>query len=411
MVKKKIKSKSNVHKKHKTNSNSENVKHDLNEGKKSHKTNNLNKMLVMSFVLLIVVIGIIMIFSDKEKMYQAEGNENINDNLVSKQDNNKQNANNNLIEINGNTELSNANKGNNVVLTIIEDLNCEFCQAKSFGEKIKLNLIPDLKIQSISYDSEEGKKILNELNAKQVPVYLFNKNIENINSWETQLAGVFEKVSINGETYYSLRSNFIPNKILNEEIPILDSAVVIGSDDAKVTIYEFSNYACHGCALAYGNKEILEQYLDRNPKYEEPMSAVFAEYIDTGLVKYVNYNVPNEVLNPGSTVAHLAALCADEQNKWREYHLNLFESRNEWVLADDKNSKMKAFAKKLGLDTNKFNTCLDSKKYQKQINDEIKLSNEYEITGTPTFYVGRNFLSGPQDYRMFKLLIDSEFNR
>lgn len=421
MVKKKInKNKNNHSKKHETNSKS-NISNTKNhevkkedsknktEKKKVKKYNNIHTILVLCFVLLIVIIGIIMIVSDKEETMNNIDEDNIELNKnYDDEDNFVENS--QVIEVVGNTELSRSNIGNKVVLTIVEDPDCEFCQAMSYGEKIKLNLIPDLKIQTISHKSIEGKKIIDELNFKQVPAYLFNKNIENVESWDTQLSGVFDKVSMNGETYYSLKSNFIPNKILNEKLVIDKSTIVIGSQNAPVTVYEFGDYACHGCGLAYGNEEILEQYLTRNPNYEAPILKVFEEYVDTGKVKYVFINMPSEVLNPGVTTAHLAALCANEQNQWLKYHNNLFENRDEWVLSDDKNSKMKKFAEELGLDKNKFNNCLDSKKYQSQIDEELKLSEEYEVSGTPTFYIERNFLSGPQDYRMFQLLIDDELS-
>lgn len=129
-----------------------------------------------------------MIVSDKEETMNNIDEDNIELNKnYDDEDNFVENS--QVIEVVGNTELSRSNIGNKVVLTIVEDPDCEFCQAMSYGEKIKLNLIPDLKIQTISHKSIEGKKIIDELNFKQVPAYLFNKNIENVESWDTQLSG------------------------------------------------------------------------------------------------------------------------------------------------------------------------------------------------------------------------------
>jgi protein-disulfide isomerase len=69
--------------------------------------------------------------------------------------------------------------------------------------------------------------------------------------------------------------------------------------------------------------------------------------------------------------------------------------------------KVKAFASALGLDTQKFNTCLDSKKYEPRIQQLYQLGQSLGITGTPTMFIGNEKIgftkiTGAQPYEVFQ---------
>ena len=205
-----------------------------------------------------------------------------------------------------------------------------------------------------------------------------------------------------------LNPQFVQNKVMIEEPKTTANAIVYGNANAKLTIYEFSDYECPFCAIAEGNEELVTQFSAQSPGYVAPMPSVYKDYVDAGLVKVVFYNMPLEQLHPQSRIAHLAALCANEQKKWYEFHSTLFEKRSEWINDADKSSKYKSYAKDLGLDTAKFDTCLDTKKYNTQIEEELALGTTYGVSGTPAFFIGKNFISGAQEYSTFKAIIDAE---
>jgi protein-disulfide isomerase len=98
---------------------------------------------------------------------------------------------------------------------------------------------------------------------------------------------------------------------------------------------------------------------------------------------------PIPSLHRNAMNASLAALCAGDQDKYWEMHNMLFENQRELDV-----DNLKAFAGTIGLDTATFNECLDSKKYEKRINDEIAIGAKLGVRGTPGFVVG---LTDPKD--------------
>lgn len=68
---------------------------------------------------------------------------------------------------------------------------------------------------------------------------------------------------------------------------------------------------------------------------------------------------------------------------------------------------MKKFAADLGLDTNSFNSCLDSGKYTDQVQSDTKLAQQIGVQSTPSFLVNGVPLVGAQPYEQFQQLIDS----
>jgi len=120
--------------------------------------------------------------------------------------------------------------------------------------------------------------------------------------------------------------------------------------------------------------------------------------------------MPLESLHPKVRPTHLAALCAKEQGieQWAEFHHKLFSDRETWAESSDYVTVMKEFAGELGLDQASFDDCLDSKKYNAQIETELELGASLGVSGTPAFFVGKTFLSGAQDFSTFKALIDEQ---
>ena len=310
-----------------------------------------------------------------------------------------------------NKSINNTNVISNVkgiTLTILEDPTCTSCQVDLFATQVKENLINDLEVTKISIESDKGKAMLAELNLNQVPAYLFSSNIDQRDDWTSKLAPAFKKVNSNGNEFYMLNPQYVPNKVMIEEPKILDSAVVYGNKTAPVTIYEFSDYECPFCGIAEGNADLLAQFTKQSPGYVAPMPEIFKNYIDTGKVKLVFYNMPLESLHPKVRPAHLASMCANEQGKWVEFHHKLFTDRSDWTESADYVIKMKAYAKELGLNQTQFNNCLDTKKYNDQIEASLAYGASLGVSGTPAFFVGKSFLSGAQDYNTFKALIDEQ---
>ena len=166
------------------------------------------------------------------------------------------------------------------------------------------------------------------------------------------------------------------------------SAPFAGGSDAKVTVVEFSDFQCPFCAKAAQTvKQIKEKYGKK--------------------VKFVFKQFPLSFHGQAKKAA-VASLCANEQGSesfWK-LHDELFS--NQANLAPD---KIKETAKKLGLDSSKFNTCLDENKFIGAVEKDIIQGRKLGVKGTPTFFVnGMIFLDG-HDFDKFSEFIDQELAR
>ena len=167
----------------------------------------------------------------------------------------------------------------------------------------------------------------------------------------------------------------------------VDDDPFLGDKKAPVTIVEFSDFQCPYCA------RFRQQTFDQ----------IKQEYIVTGKVRFVYRDFPLSSIHPMAQKAAEAAECADEQNKFWEYHDGIFA--NQASLSID---NMKKWAKDLGLDSSKFNSCLDSEKYANEVRNDLSDATKTGGQGTPYFLVGNTQLSGAYPFEAFQQAIESQ---
>lgn len=165
-----------------------------------------------------------------------------------------------------------------------------------------------------------------------------------------------------------------------------------GDANAEVTVIEFSDFQCPFCGRFF----------------EQTKSQLDNEYVKTGKVRFVYRDFPLDSIHPQARPVANAAECADEQGKFWEYHDKIFN--NQASLSD---ASYKSWAAELGLNTAQFNSCLDSKKYDSEIDKDFQDGSNAGVSGTPTFYIGSSQkgyvqLVGAQPYSVIKAAIDQE---
>lgn len=62
----------------------------------------------------------------------------------------------------------------------------------------------------------------------------------------------------------------------------------------------------------------------------------------------------------------------------------------------------------IGMDKNKFKSCLESGKYTQKVTDDLEAGKKAGVNGTPATFVNGQFLSGAQPFSVFKTIIDAE---
>jgi protein-disulfide isomerase len=126
---------------------------------------------------------------------------------------------------------------------------------------------------------------------------------------------------------------------------------------------------------------------------------------------YKYYPVVDFAAQRGVNESHwsaYAAECANVQGKFWEYHDKLFkEHRGEFVGTYTK-PNLKRYAAEIGLDTGKFNTCIDNEETKPVIDASIAEVNRLGINGTPTFLVNGKILQVRSvDFSEFQRTFDS----
>ncbi len=169
-----------------------------------------------------------------------------------------------------------------------------------------------------------------------------------------------------------------------------DNDPSLGKDNAPVTVIEFSDFQCPFCS------RFRDQTFDQ----------IKTNYIDTGKIKFVYRDFPLSSIHPMAENGAEAAECANEQGKFWEMHDVLFAKQDEWTTTGV--SALKGYAKDLGLDTDKFNSCLDSNKYKDEIAKDFQDGVTAGVQGTPSFFINGKQLSGAQPFTAFQTAIDAE---
>lgn len=150
----------------------------------------------------------------------------------------------------------------------------------------------------------------------------------------------------------------------------------LGNANAPVKVEAFEDFQCPYCK-AYSQS--IEPTIINN-------------YVTTGKVFYTF--TPFSFLDDqtGNTdqeskTAAAAAYCAMDQGKFWQYHDLLYANQTGENVGDFTQRRLIAFAGKLGLDTNQFQSCLTSGKYKQQVLNDKAMAANKGVNATPYFLV------------------------
>jgi len=175
----------------------------------------------------------------------------------------------------------------------------------------------------------------------------------------------------------------LPGSVINiRDIAERGSGSYLGPQQADLVLVEFADFQCPYCKAVFLTIKALGK------EYGNSLKIIFRNY-------------PNTIDHPQALKAALAAACANEQNKFWEYHDQLFINQ-----ADLSDQNLKNIALNLGLNSTQFNQCLDSNKYLVQIQSDMQDGATLNVKATPTFLLNGNSFSGNVPYDVFKKIID-----
>lgn len=176
----------------------------------------------------------------------------------------------------------------------------------------------------------------------------------------------------------------------NVEVNIGDSPIK-GSKEAKVTIVEFSDFQCPFCGKFF----------------QETLSQIDKDYIKTGKVKLVFKDFPLDIHEKAQKAAEAARCVREQINDPGYYRMHDKMFTNQESLSKE---NYKKWARELDVDGKKFDSCLDSGKFESVVKADLEYGQQLGVSGTPAFFINGKLVEGAQPYSVFKEIIDSELN-
>lgn len=203
-----------------------------------------------------------------------------------------------------------------------------------------------------------------------------------------QIGGIFSQINIGAN---NTPSSTQVNIILPAPRPHPQAnGNTMGNPKAPVKIIEYADFQCPFC-LRY---------------WQETELQLINTYITTGKV-YYEYRSVGAFIGPESASAAEAAYCAGDQGKFWEYHDVLYSNWTGENAGDFTPDKLRQFAEAIGLDSNKFDDCLNRGIHASQVEQDVTEAKADGVQATPSFLINRKLIKGAQPFGVFQQAIET----
>ncbi len=169
----------------------------------------------------------------------------------------------------------------------------------------------------------------------------------------------------------------------------IDGAHSIGDPNAPVVVVEFTDFQCPYCSR----------------HFQETFPQIKANFVDSGMVRYVFKDFPLTNIHPQATLAAQAARCAGVQDAYLAMHTLLFDNQQAWSGRSDAGETFVGLAEGAGLDSVAFRTCLESGQFEDAVAADLSEGVSLGVNGTPAFFINGYLISGAQPFSVFEQAI------
>lgn len=163
--------------------------------------------------------------------------------------------------------------------------------------------------------------------------------------------------------------------------------VVLGSDDAPVTVVEYYSPTCPHCGSFH----------------ENAFPQLKSEYIDTGKVRFIAREV---YFDQVGLLAGRIARCGGSEPYYKLFDV-ILGSLDEWGRDSNPAQALLDTVVKAGFPTARLQTCLDDREYAIHLVDRAKMHGDAdEIESTPTFIIGDQTVRGAVPFEEIAAVIE-----
>jgi protein-disulfide isomerase len=159
-------------------------------------------------------------------------------------------------------------------------------------------------------------------------------------------------------------------------------AATFGPATASVQIVEFSDFQCPYCSRA-----------------AEAVHKIKEKYGDRVHFTFRQFPLP---MHPNARGAAEAALAADAQGKFWQFHDLLFKNQSKLDEAG-----LEEQAKQAGLNVPQFKKSLSDHQFAPKVDTDMKLGQEVQVNGTPTMFINGARVSDPTNYEIIAQTIET----
>ena len=171
---------------------------------------------------------------------------------------------------------------------------------------------------------------------------------------------------------------------------ILASDHVVGSANATVTVIEYADFQCPFCG-----RFARDEY-----------AAVKSNYIDTGKIRWVFRHFPLTTIHNRAMPAAVASECAADQVDFYAYEELTYsnvDANSATILTD---SQLQQNASNLGANLATFTSCSAGSGKNARIQQDVSSGTSLGVTGTPTFFVNDEKVTGFKTAAQLGAIID-----
>lgn len=167
--------------------------------------------------------------------------------------------------------------------------------------------------------------------------------------------------------------------------------ISIGRQDAPVVIYEFADFQCPGCG--------------QFAAFTAPL--IKDRMVESGQVRFVYYDFPLSQ-HQHSFLAARAARCANDQDRFWDYHDVLYARQPTWAVLGDATDFFVELAGQVNLDEGAFEACLRSDRFQEEVSQSLQLGQMMGVQSTPSLFVNMKRLGYIPDYSELEQIVQAE---
>lgn len=168
--------------------------------------------------------------------------------------------------------------------------------------------------------------------------------------------------------------------------------MVIGDENARVTVIEYASLGCPHCANFHANT----------------FPQIKKNYIDTGKVRFIYRDFP---LGNPALAAAMIARCAGSSKYFGMVDI-FFRSQPQWGRAENPLEALAKIARFGGMSEDDVGACLQNQELLNHIQSSARDgAKEHNINATPSFVIDGETIAGGMPYEDFKKLLDEALNK